>query len=270
MDNPEVPALEIPCEICGSPVSAGQGSLPLNCPHCGKRLRPKTDSVWSHFCYVLFHRLFTWKGRATRKEFWSFIPLACILFTVSISFCLIFSVALASFLDIFSGFNIWFIVSFSSFSLLFLLFAFPAACIFARRLHDVSISGKWVMAHCILSFCIYLIFLHSVGYTIYDYFSVHNDAEMMQQVLYVVSDECVLSDCSTSFVEPFTLDYIESDEYLDLQVSRMMLSHPVNSTFFSIACFAHTILGLFLLAFTFVDSAPGTNKYGSSRKYLRN
>lgn len=269
MDYPEVPALEVPCEICGAPVTAGQGSLPLNCPHCGKRLRPKTDSVWSHFSYVLFHRLFTRKGRATRKEFWSFIPLVCILFTVCLLFCLIFYMELA-FLDVFSGFFTWFIVVFSCFALLFLLFTFPIACVSARRLHDVSVSGNWAMAHYVLSCCIYLTILHSVGYVVYNYLSAYNDAEMMEQVLYVVSDDCVLSDCDTSFVEPFTLDYIASEEYFDSQTGTKMLSHPVNGSFFSIACFADILLGIFLFAFSFVDSTPGPNQYGPSRKYLRN
>lgn len=269
MDYPQVPDLKVPCEICGSPVSAGQGSLPLNCPHCRRRLRPKTDSVWSHLSYVLFRRLFTWKGRATRKEFWSFTLPAWLLFIVCFPFWITFSAAIA-FQDVVSGSFVRFVVISVSFLLPFILFGLPSAIITARRLHDISVSGKWALIHYVLSFCLFVTVLHSICYCVYDYFSMHDDAEMMEEVFYVVSDEYNLADCNTSLLEPYTLDYIESDECLESQVSRKMLSHPVSGFMFSLASFADVLLGLFLFAFMFVDSTKGINKYGPSRKYLHN
>ena len=69
------------CPDCHSEITAEDAALPPLCPHCGHRLRPDTPdfvpaikSCLSKYC--------TWRGRATRAEYWWFQLLQFIVCSV--------------------------------------------------------------------------------------------------------------------------------------------------------------------------------------------
>ncbi len=62
-----------PCPGCHAPVPPdAAGALPERCPSCYRRLRVGEGGLWANFCAALGQYV-TFSGRATRKEFWSFI-----------------------------------------------------------------------------------------------------------------------------------------------------------------------------------------------------
>lgn len=57
------------CPRCGRMLYGA--AVPSKCPHCAMLLHPGSNSLWMNIIYVL-RRFISWKGRATRREFWSF------------------------------------------------------------------------------------------------------------------------------------------------------------------------------------------------------
>lgn len=57
------------CPHCGNTLTAS--SVPAVCPHCGRHLHAGSNNVITNILFVLKHGL-TFRGRATRTEFWSF------------------------------------------------------------------------------------------------------------------------------------------------------------------------------------------------------
>lgn len=57
------------CPHCGNTLTAS--AVPAVCPHCGKHLHAGSNNVITNILFVLKHGL-TFRGRATRTEFWSF------------------------------------------------------------------------------------------------------------------------------------------------------------------------------------------------------
>ena len=127
-----VPVLNLPCEKCGMQLELEEKFLPEICPHCGYRVRPATGSMWNNFVFVLRNRYFSWRGRATRKEFWSYT-----LFSISF-------VVLAFLLES--------IITYIGVGLVFLYFFFPHLFLIVRRLHDIGFSGALVKIYWILAF----------------------------------------------------------------------------------------------------------------------
>ncbi len=70
------------CPRCDKPVAPdtehNTTQLPLHCPHCGEQLRPTAPgSMLSNMGFGCKH-LFSFKGRASRTEFWSMVLLSLI------------------------------------------------------------------------------------------------------------------------------------------------------------------------------------------------
>ncbi len=60
------------CNFCNKQHPASAGQLVLSCPSCRKAFAPNPESsLWAHFLSSM-RRFACFKGRATRKEFWSF------------------------------------------------------------------------------------------------------------------------------------------------------------------------------------------------------
>lgn len=128
-----------PCPKCGVELALQEGELPELCPTCGKRLRPK-DFGFLACVYSAFAQYASFKGRATRAEYWWFY-----LFTVIISFPLSilaeFAAAAATVanpspaLVLLIGINTCFALG------TFL----PSLAVTVRRLHDVGRSGWWLV-----------------------------------------------------------------------------------------------------------------------------
>lgn len=57
------------CPFCRQPLRGA--TTPADCPHCHQHLHPGTDALWANFVYA-FKRFLSFRGRATRTEFWSF------------------------------------------------------------------------------------------------------------------------------------------------------------------------------------------------------
>lgn len=127
---PDVPALNIPCERCGMQLQLENNSIPEVCDYCGYRMRPASSSMWNNFLFVLRNRYFIWRGRATRKEFWSY--------------------SLFSFIFIITAYLLENYISYIGVGLIFLYFALPHLFLIVRRLHDIGLSGLWVKIYWIL------------------------------------------------------------------------------------------------------------------------
>ena len=59
------------CPKCHEEILLVEGNLPECCPACSKRLRPSDTGFWASVSSCL-RQYCTWKGRATRSEFWWF------------------------------------------------------------------------------------------------------------------------------------------------------------------------------------------------------
>ncbi len=112
------------CPYCQADLPITQKrEVPFVCPTCFGDIHSKEKSMWDQFCYA-FGQYATFKGRATRAEFWSYML-----------FVMIFSFVIAG-----MGVIIPFI------SIIFELVVFiPSLAILFRRFHDVNLSGWWVI-----------------------------------------------------------------------------------------------------------------------------
>lgn len=64
------------CPFCRQELHGS--ATPANCPHCHKPLHPGTDGLWANFVYA-FKRFLSFRGRATRTEYWSFYLFSSLL-----------------------------------------------------------------------------------------------------------------------------------------------------------------------------------------------
>lgn len=64
------------CPFCRQALHGS--ATPANCPHCHKPLHPGTDGLWANFVYA-FKRFLSFRGRATRTEYWSFYLFSSLL-----------------------------------------------------------------------------------------------------------------------------------------------------------------------------------------------
>lgn len=99
-------------------------------------------SIWEHFVNTMKHKYATASGRASRKEYWSFV-----LCSVIITF-------MAMILD-----EIWGTKEAIS-KTIYIIFLIPSLTITIRRLHDVNKSGFWYLIQIIpMLGTIYLLYL---------------------------------------------------------------------------------------------------------------
>ena len=122
------------CPHCGSPVAAVHGMQPAACTVCSGALRPATYDFWPCIKYCLVQYA-TFRGRATRAEYWWFVL-----------FCLLVQIACGSFdaaymvsedIKVAAFFNMSTLASYA------LLLPLVAATV--RRLHDTGRSGYWIL-----------------------------------------------------------------------------------------------------------------------------
>lgn len=244
---PPVPGSMINCEKCNCPLDLEDGKMPHVCPHCGYYLRPETNSVWSHFLFVLRHRYLTWRGRATRKEFWSFELIAhsvfILLYVVSIHFahglynkgCMTMLIPLLC-------------ISIVSFSIYIFFIGIPQFFLIARRLHDIGISAVPVLIHLVLFCGLILTMAATIAMLPCDLRSdVDLETQRVPEMVDVHSDENLA-----------VLDI--PDEESQTEVFALVFLATVMNM--GLEC-----LNLFFLIISFINSSPGTNRFGPSRKY---
>lgn len=223
---------EVPCEFCGQSIEVGQGTLPYHCPHCAKVLRPESDSILDHFYFAFFYRLFRYKGRATRKEFWSFFLVCTFLLILFWFFLFSFSEALTFILGYLSLFSYFIII-------------LP---VLVRRIHDVSFSGKWVLALFVIDL------LAALVTVVLGYFYVRELSLIEYANMQTIDNQ------------PHTFLYSNNScEFSDTHPYIYKVIHIILMPFI---VFSRYCLSLFILVLTMLDSTKGGNRHGVSRKYL--
>lgn len=146
-----------PCPRCHQELSCTAGQLPEQCPACGYRLRSASPgNLWQAFL-LGFKKYATFRGRATRTEFWGFWLFLTLASFLVQNICGII-IGSSMFLDAWQqqftrsdGISSVLpdavplpIVIISAFYLLFKIATIiPSMAVTVRRLHDAGWSGWW-------------------------------------------------------------------------------------------------------------------------------
>lgn len=149
------------CPVCKAPLFGW--AVPARCPHCDSRLTVRDDgSLWQHFM-LAFKRPFTFRGRSTRMEYWSYILFSSIigygLQLLVMAAMIFFAAALDMTVEsigrspIHDATAIIFVCIFAVlFGLSHIVLYFPGMALQVRRLHDCGYSGWWFVAAVLLMF----------------------------------------------------------------------------------------------------------------------
>lgn len=137
------------CPFCRQALRGS--ATPPNCPHCHKPLHPGTDGLWANFVYA-FKRFLSFRGRATRTEYWSFYLFSSLLSYIPcqlIAFGLIAAGILNEEMqptegELSSEATLVCLALFALYLLLALCIALPHLGTLVRRLHDRNHSG-WLL-----------------------------------------------------------------------------------------------------------------------------
>ena len=120
--------------------------VPAVCPHCGKHLHPGTESLWENAMYA-YNQLTDFRGRATRREFWSYY-----LFSSLVAFALNLLGSIGEVITPDGNEAVPLPVAIVLMVVGLLLLLFQLSLILAnlavavRRLHDTGHSGWWAVA----------------------------------------------------------------------------------------------------------------------------
>ena len=127
------------CPYCGTMLVAEQ--VPPNCPHCGKPLHPGTESLWQNAVHA-FQKYATFRGRATRREYWSFVLFSFLvhLATVIVLNMLVVLAATAGSAGALEA------LPDTVDTLFTIVFFLPTLAVTVRRLHDTGHTGWWAVA----------------------------------------------------------------------------------------------------------------------------
>ena len=134
-----------PCPHCGNMLT--DDGVPPACPHCGKGLHPGTENLWQNAWYA-FMQYATFRGRATRREFWSFI-----LYSYLAQYALAFVAILLGKTVVKVGHfdTAWFALM-ALVVLPGLVLIPPKLAVTVRRLHDRGHSGWWLLLVLVMTF----------------------------------------------------------------------------------------------------------------------
>lgn len=248
---PQVPGLAETgnCPKCGRQLSCEEGALPVNCPSCGYRLRAAQDTMWQHIQMAL-SRPFTWRGRSTRKEFWSTLLLYLLLsIPASIVALVLFSICtaitlqehndkldVATWLSAESMLPAW--IAVAVLTALFLYFSLVFLSLTIRRLHDIGCSGRWVALSMLVS-------------AIWQYFYYSRAAEIVAAVNW----KMLLA------IEDDRLRQARIQEIAD-QIN-LVGTEGWGGLFYLLSM----VVGIVIFIFALTDSNRGANAYGPSAKY---
>ena len=202
--------------------------------------------MWQYAC-AAFTRPFTWKGRSTRKEYWSaflfymliFVPLGTIATFVMLA-CSINVLNktqnLQSIIDSPDMLPVWITGGVAGILLLYFICVFLA--VGARRLHDIGRSAWWLISYTIICLGWQGLYL----YRIYTYLSSIN-----WQLIVAIDDKESREARIEEIIDRINIIYYEGT--------------------LGLLYLAVTILGICILVFSVTDSSRGPNKYGPSSKY---
>lgn len=236
------------CPDCGTPLETQDDMLPPRCPACGRILRPENDTLWANAMMAL-KQYATLSGRATRKEYWSF---------VLYQFLLLFGLCM-----LFVAFLVWTVILKSEgmdaipqavaccvilgiIALAALALAIPCWCLTVRRLHDMGQSGYWALANIILSVLCSVL----AGITI---------ARGLEGAFAAAPADQDAVGCMQTVVCCMR----------DMESQENIIAAGAFGIVRSLCELLSNILGIVIFVMMFLDSVRGPNKYGPSRKYPR-
>ncbi len=144
---PEVPAAVLgECPHCKTTLIGAE--VPAVCPHCGNHLHPGTESLWENAVYA-YNQLTDFRGRATRREFWSYY-----LFSWLVAFALNLLVSVGEVINtepdgnevVLLPVDILLMVAVLLLMLFELSLFVAELAVTVRRLHDTGHCGWWAVA----------------------------------------------------------------------------------------------------------------------------
>lgn len=266
-------------------------SVPNRCPSCGYRLRPARDSFWANMLHA-GRRMFSLRGRATRKEYWAFcvgmIPVTCLwIYFLGIGVVLIcadiFQAETAfdadKFMQVFPDVGIFLTVMFA-------LYSIPWFFLYGRRFHDLGLSAWWSA----------LILAVSIGSTYLVVPMMQDFAEKGGKVIVSLSETYVQNETASAEAaarlaadarergEEALAQEIENKRRLNATLAEKMLEKEMeaqmmqmytgsdNSSFmvmYGLGNIFSALAALASLVIGFIDSKRGPNKYGPCIKYPR-
>lgn len=150
-----------PCPSCRQGLSCTQGQLPEQCPVCHYRLRAANPgSLWQAFL-MGFRKYATFRGRATRTEFWGFYLFVTLAGFLLQALCNVFAqVAISP--EAVKGmealgndpqalFSSGLFLALCGIGIIYVLFELftiiPFMALTVRRMHDTGWSGWWFALH---------------------------------------------------------------------------------------------------------------------------
>lgn len=277
------------CPKCGEALTGW--SVPDKCAACGYRMRPASNGFWANMLFA-GRRLFSARGRATRKEYWAcqvgllpFACLWCILLVVGMGFIFVEGYKVTvDIADLGSALTSVFIFS----SIMYVVFMLPYLFIGIRRLHDLGRSGWWVglitavgLLSIISSYPVYNQLTEeslkqiSIIEAKYDnrveQISQAHEEEYMAAVQR--GDMEAAEQVSKEIQEEIKEAHKQKDKDIDKAELSMYLNLYKQSPHWLIISGVFSILSsvgsLMWLVIGFIDSKRGPNKYGPSIKYPR-
>ncbi len=233
MMNEEPASPEQRCPVCRGAIPLGD--LPEKCPHCSHRLGATHAGFFADMLRPFF-LYFTIRGRATRREYWSFSLTFGVLDTLlSIYFSGMLMIApLIARCEVPNKFADILLWGGGISGALWLLLFVPYCTVTARRLHDINYSAWWMGASVVINFLTYV-----------------TVALIIEEVASV----------------------LELPRILDGDLTRQTMAELLERVIAPWRSLAEVLgllgnaLGILIFVFCLLDSQRGSNKYGPSSKY---
>lgn len=277
-----------PCPKCSHELTGW--TVPNQCPSCGYRLRPASDSFWAYMMHSL-RRMFSLRGRATRKEYWAFcvamIPVTFLWFFLLLAGIAYMGMELFvaddfdydKFMQIWPGMGMYIVV-------LYAMFCIPWFFLYGRRFHDLGLSAWWgALILTISTGSMYLIipmtesFAENAMETIVPITEtyIQNETAAGEAAARLVNEardngnEALAQDIMKKRRIDAALAQRELERDIEKQLNELY-NNPQNTSLMLLSALSNifsTLAGLAALVIGFIDSKRGPNKYGPSIKYPR-